>query len=79
VANGNGLCLTVIDGKTRASTTLGDVGNGSGDLAVDVLTNQVYVMTANPAGSAVSAFSGANGVFPQSFLNRLMEGVSGIK
>jgi YVTN family beta-propeller protein len=79
IANGNGLCLTVIDGKTNSTVTFGDIENGSADVAVDVLTNQVFVMTANGAGSTVSIFSGVKGVFPAGLLDRLTGEVSGIR
>jgi YVTN family beta-propeller protein len=79
VANSNGLCLTVIDGKTNAVTTVGDVGNGTEDVAVNVLTGRVYVMTANPQGSSVSAISGSPGLFPQTMLDHLIDGASGIR
>jgi YVTN family beta-propeller protein len=79
VTNGNGLCLTVIDGKTNAATIVGDVGNGTEDVAVNVLANKVYVMTANPSGSSVSAFSGALGALPQSLLNQLITATSGTR
>ena len=69
----------MIDGKTNAATTVGDVSNGTGDIAVNVLTNQVYVMTPNLQGSTVSAFSGALGVFPQTLLDHLIDGARGIR
>ena len=68
----------MIDGKTNAATTVGDVSNGTGDIAV-VLTNQVYVMTPNLQGSTISAFSGALGVFPQTLLDHLIDGARGIR
>jgi YVTN family beta-propeller protein len=79
VANSNGLCLTMIDGKTNAATTVGDVGNGTEDVAVNVLTNQVYVMTGNSQGSSVSSFSGASGTFPQTLFDHLVDGASGTR
>ena len=79
IANGNGLCLTVIDGKTNAATTVGEIGNGSADLAVNVLTNQVFQMTPNPSGSAVSVFSGSRGLFSQGLLDRIILSTNGVR
>jgi YVTN family beta-propeller protein len=71
VENANGLCLSVINGKTNATTTVGAAGNGGHALAVDVLTNRVYVLIANTT-SSVAVLSGSTGTFPMGLLDELM-------
>jgi len=78
VQNGNGPSLTVIDGKTNTSTTLGNISSGADIVAVDVLTNHVYISTAYPTGSTVAVFSGANGTFPANLLDEMMGPVNGL-
>ena len=57
----NGDSITTIDGKTNATSTVPTQGQGSLDLAVDVLTNQIYIL--NNSGSNVSLFSGLPALF----------------
>jgi DNA-binding beta-propeller fold protein YncE len=76
---GNGPALTVIDGKTNATTTFGNIGKGSNDLAVNALTNRVYVTTANPSASSVSVFSGVPGDFPRSLMDQLLGATNGVR
>ena len=78
VENGNGLCLTVINGKTNATTTVGGAGNGGNDLAVDVLTNRVYVAIAN-VSSNVAVLSGSTGIVPSRIVDELMGPVNAVR
>ena len=58
VGNGNVSCITTIYGKTNQSVTNGNIGNGCNDIAVDVLTNRVYVTKATQAASELAVFRG---------------------
>jgi len=66
----NGDSITTIDGKTNTTSTVPTHGQGSIDLAVNVLTNQIYVL--NNAGKNVSLFSGAAGAVPPPLLHELI-------
>jgi YVTN family beta-propeller protein len=79
VANGNVNCLTIIDGKSNTSATIGSIGNGASDVAVDVLTDRVYVMKLYPSASEVAVFSGLSSRFPLPLLDQLTGPVNGIR
>jgi DNA-binding beta-propeller fold protein YncE len=74
VNNGN---ITVIDGKTNGTTTVGSNGSGPLDAAVDVLTNGLYAM--NNAGASISVFAGANAAFPIPLLDELLGSANGVR
>ena len=53
------------------SATIGSIGNGANDVAVDVLTGRVYVMKAYQSASEVAVFSGVGSRFPLPLLDEL--------
>ena len=57
VSNGNGNCITAIDGNTNQSTTTGNIGNGVNDIALDPLTNRWYLTKQLAGASEVAVFS----------------------
>ena len=57
VSNGNGNCITAIDGNTNQSTTTGNIGNGVNDIALDPLTNRLYLTKQLAGASEVAVFS----------------------
>jgi DNA-binding beta-propeller fold protein YncE len=69
--------MTTIDGRTNATSTVPTNGQGSIDLAVNVLTNQIYIL--NNAGSNVSLFSAATGVVPIPLLHELIIGPNALR
>jgi DNA-binding beta-propeller fold protein YncE len=70
VVNSNSESITIINGKTNVTSTVPTNGQGSIDIAANVLTNQFYVL--NNVGSSVSLFSGAAGVVPLPLLRELI-------
>jgi DNA-binding beta-propeller fold protein YncE len=58
VSNGNGNCITKIDGKTNQFITTGNIGNGVNDGALDPLSNRLY-LTKQLAGASEVAASAA--------------------
>jgi YVTN family beta-propeller protein len=73
----NGNIITTIDGATNATSSVPTNGQGSIDLAVNVLTNQLYVL--NNSGSNVSLFSGAAGVVPPALLHELISAPNALR
>ena len=59
VSNGNGNCLTTIEGKTNQSATTGNLGNAVNDIALDRLTNRLYLTKQLAGGAEVGVFSGS--------------------
>ena len=65
--------MTTIYGKTNQSVTNGNIGNGCNDIALDILTNRVYVTKATQAASELAVFRDALGTMPLSALDPLAE------
>ena len=66
VSNGNGNCITTIDGETNQADTTGNqadttgnIGNGVNDIALDPLTSRLYLTKQLAGASEVGVFSGS--------------------